>query len=369
MIDCDVHNNWVSAEELLPYLDPTFRDYVARGELPGGRDSFPHAHRPWLHPEGFMRYDAIPPGGGHPGSEYALMREQLLDRYNVDYAILNGEEAIELSTLANPHYASALARACNDWMVERWLPRDARFKGSLVVAPQDPVGAAQEIRRVGSHPDLVQVLVSSGAQRPYGDPFYHPIWEAAAELNLPVAAHLGGQGGVNSNPTGCGAPTFFWETHALLCETGMGHVASVIAQGIFEKFPNARFVLIECGIAWLPAILWRLDADYKALRKETPWLKRLPSEYAHDHIRLTTQPLEQPRVMEHLWESLADIHADDMLLFSSDYPHWDFDDPSLLRLPPAWKDKIVDGNARALYGLPARSPRRERVAGQSRSRS
>jgi predicted TIM-barrel fold metal-dependent hydrolase len=53
----------------------------------------------------------------------------------------------------------------------------------------------------------------------------------------------------------------------LLCETGMGHVASVIAQGIFERCPNARFVLIECGIAWLPAMLWRLDADYKALRQ------------------------------------------------------------------------------------------------------
>ena len=114
-------------------------------------------------------------------------------------------------------------------------------------------GAAQEIRRVGAHPAMVQVLVSSGAQRPYGDPFYWPIWEAAAEMGLPVALHLGGQGGVNVNPTGCGAPTFFWETHALLCETGMGHIASVIAHGIFEKYPAMRFVLIECGIAWLPA--------------------------------------------------------------------------------------------------------------------
>jgi predicted TIM-barrel fold metal-dependent hydrolase len=142
-----------------------------------------------------MRYDAIPPGGGHPGSDYALMREQLLDRYNLDYAILNGEEAIEISTLANPHYASALARACNDWMLERWLPRDARFKGSLVVAPQDPVGAAQEIRRMGSHPDLVQVLVSSGAQRPYGDPFYHPIWEGLgfSMTRLSCASHPRGR--------------------------------------------------------------------------------------------------------------------------------------------------------------------------------
>jgi len=242
LIDCDVHNNWASADVLLEYLPPSFREYLQRGELPGPRGSFPHAHRPWLHPEGFMRYDAVPANGEHPGSDYSLMREQLLDRYGMDYAVLNGEEAIEASTLANPYYAQALASAYNDWMVAEWLPRDRRFRGSLVVAPQDPKLAAAEIRRLGGHPGIVQVLVSSGSQRPYGDPFYHPIWEACAEMNLPFAAHLGGQGGLNSNPIGCGPTTFFWETHALLCETGMAHVASTTAHGVFEKWPGARFI-------------------------------------------------------------------------------------------------------------------------------
>src|SRR5919202_1685303 len=98
-----------------------------------------------------------------------------------------------------------------------------------------------------------------------------------------------------------------------------------------------RFVLIEAGIAWVPALLWRLDEDYRALRKETPWLKRLPSEYAREHIRLSTQPLEQPRSRDALWPALADIGAQDMLLFASDYPHWDFDDPTVLRLPADWR--------------------------------
>jgi predicted TIM-barrel fold metal-dependent hydrolase len=353
VIDCDVHNQWPSAEVLLPYLEPPFRDYLVRGEIPGPPGSFPHGHRPWLHPEGFKRSDVPAPEDGTTEDHYDALRAQLLDRYQVDYAILTGEEAIEVSTLANARYASALARAYNDWMIDEWLPRDGRLRGSLVVAPQDPRGAAKEIRRLGDHPGVVQVLMSTGSERPYGDPFYDPLWEAAAELELPVAAHLGGQGGINANPTGCGPPTFFWEAHALFSETGMGHVASVIAHGIFERFPNARFVLIECGVAWLPALLWRLDADYKALRKETPWLTRLPSEYAREHIRLTTQPLEQPQDKRHLWAVLEAMSGGEVLLFASDYPHWDFDDPTTIQLPETWEADVFDGNARDLYRLPA----------------
>ena len=356
MIDCDVHNAWDSSRVLLPYLDRTYRDYLERGELPGGRDSFPHAHRAWLHPEGYMRYDAIPPGGATPGGDYPFMRDQLLDPYGIDYAILLGDEGVEISTLANPYFASALARAYNDWTLDTWARLDDRLRVSIVIAPQDPQGAAAEIRRLGDHPKVAQALVTSASQRPYGDPLYHPIWEAANEMGLPVAAHLGGTGGVNTGPTGTGNPTFFWEYHALLAETGMGHIASVLAHGLPEKYPNTAFVLVECGVAWVPPILWRLDADYQALRKETPWLKRLPSEYARDFVRITTQPLERPKNPEGLWASLDDIGGRDMLMFASDYPHWDFDDPFLTRFPAEWRDDVFDGNARRLYRLPDRTP-------------
>ena len=135
----------------------------------------------------------------------------------------------------------------------------------------------------------------------------------------------------------------------MLCETGMAHVASLIAHGVCEKWPTLKFVLVECGVAWLAPILWRLDADYKALRKETPWLKRLPSEYARDHIRLSTQPLEQPKNKEHLWQILEAIDGRYTLLYASDYPHWDFDDPTQIQLPKDWHDDVFDGNARGLY--------------------
>lgn len=347
IIDCDCHNYWMSAEVLLPYMDGIFKDFFIRGEQPGPVGAFPHGHRPWLHPEGFKRADINP---ATQEEHYSLMKEKHLDRYNIDYAILTGDEALEASTLANPYYAAALVRAYNDWMVDYWLPKDSRFKGSLVISPTDPHGAAAEIRRLGGHPDIVQVLASHGSQRPYGDPFYHPIYEACAEMGLPFAIHLGGQGGVNSNPIGAGPTTFFWETHALLPQSAMTHVASMIAQGVFEKWPDLYFVVIECGVAWVPSLLWRLDANYKALRKETPWLKMLPSEYFKRNIRFTTQPLEQPGTkVEHLWAILEAMDGENTLLFASDYPHWDYDSVESLHIPPQWRDSILGGNALKVY--------------------
>ena len=168
------------------------------------------------------------------------------DKNDIGAAILTGDEAIEASTLANPYYADALCRAYNDYMIDYWLPKDERFWGSIVVAPQDPQLAAAEIRRLGHHPRMVQVLVSHGANRPYGDPFYHPIYEACAEVGLPFAMHLGGQGGINSTPIGAGPTTYFWETHAILPQTAMTHMASFIAQGVFEKSLDAP-CLLRCA--------------------------------------------------------------------------------------------------------------------------
>lgn len=345
-VDCDVHNYWCDATVLEPYLDGVWKDMFLRGERTGPRGSFPHGHRPWFHPEGFARADIQPLV---EDDNYALMKAKHLDRYDIDVAILTGDEPIEASTLANPYYADALCRAANEWLVHEWLPKDERLYGSIVVAPQAPDLAAKEIRRLADNPRMIQALVSHGAARPYGDPFYHPIFEACAETGLPFAMHLGGQGGVNATPIGAGPTTFFWETHALLPQSAMTHVASMIAQGVFERWPSLKMVVVECGVAWVPSLLWRLDANWRALRKETPWLRRLPSEVFKSHIRFSTQPLERPENLDHLWATLEAMDGRNTLMFASDYPHWDYDDVDRLHIPNDWRPNILGLNALDVY--------------------
>ncbi|MEJ1978349.1 MAG: amidohydrolase family protein [Acetobacteraceae bacterium] len=111
-------------------------------------------------------------------------------------------------------------------------------------------------------------------------------------------------------------------------------------------------MLIEAGFAWLPSLAWRMDRVWSKLKAENPALTRLPSEYIHDHIWLTTQPMEEPDPAEHLRDTLGWIGMD-RLLFATDYPHWDYDDPQQslkLRLPPEEREAFFIGNARALYG-------------------
>lgn len=111
--------------------------------------------------------------------------------------------------------------------------------------------------------------------------------------------------------------------------------------------------MVEGGVAWIPTLFWRLDSYWKALRNDAPWLREPPSEYLRRHVRFGTQPLERPENDAHLLAVLEMMDAETILMFSSDYPHWDFDSPARAfpRLPDQLREAIFSGNARAFYGL------------------
>ena len=280
LIDTDVHNQPRSWDDLKPYLPAGMRD---RGiPIPDT------AGTGYANPIGVLRRDAFPPRGGPPGSCPETLRKQLLDAYGIDYAILTGAEIVGIGTSADYYYAPMMARAYNDWLIENWLSGDPRLFGSLVIAPQNPAAAAQEIRRLGEHPRIKQVIMTSASRIPYGNPFYHPIYEAAQGFNLPMAIHPGHEGsGISGPPSSAGYPSSYFEKHTNISQGYMAQVISLVSEGVFEKFPKLKFVCIEGGFGWVPHLMWRFDKNYKALRIQTPWLKRLPSETILDHVRFT----------------------------------------------------------------------------------
>jgi predicted TIM-barrel fold metal-dependent hydrolase len=344
LVDTDVHQTYRREEEIAQYLPPRYENTGV--ELPG---------RLYNNPNGVLRGDAAPDDGGQPGSTVENIRAYLLDEYDIDYGILTGD-LLSACVLPNRDYATALANAYNEWLIDEWLSgSDDRLLGSVLVAPQDPEKAAETIREYGSHPRMVQVIMNSASRGGYGQPFYWPIYEAAEEMGLPMAIHPANQGaGISAPPTGVGYPRSYFERHNAMPILHIAQLNSLVSEGVFVEFPDLQWAFIECGFTWVPMMLWRLDKDWKGLRDQVPWMERPPSEYVIENVRFTTQPIAEPEKPEHLRQILEMMHAEETLMFSSDYPHWDNDDPGygLPRMDEPMRSRVRYGNAQELYDLP-----------------
>lgn len=349
-IDSDVHHTWRSDDEVAAYLPRRWREYVHDSgiTLRPVVANFAHPGRADL------RMDAFPERGGPPGSDYATLRDQLLDAHGITRAILGFDVGHELAH-ANPYFAAELARAMNDWSIEHWLSiDDPRLQGKVVVADHQPERAAEEIRRVGDHPKIVEVLlVTNGTGQPFGHPIHDPIHRAADDLGLPVGMHVAPGFLYKNVQYAGGMPGTRFEYLARVPEAHVHHLTSLITHGVFEKFPSLRVMLIECGVAWFPWLMLALDARYTDYRRESDWVRRLPSEYFREHVRVTTQPLDIGPERHRLAELLDALGGmDEILCFATDYPHWDFDDPMYVgrHLPRTWWDGVFHGNAARFYG-------------------
>jgi predicted TIM-barrel fold metal-dependent hydrolase len=317
LIDTDVHEYLRSTNDLLPYLPAVWQrfitDYGFRTlDIANGWPYAPVApKRPdWTLPDGTM------------ATEVGMLAEHLFEGESVSYAILNG--LFHVSALRGEYeFAQALASAYNDWQIEHWLEKEPRLFGSVHVVAHDPEAAAREIDRVAEHPQVVQVFLPTVTDRQYGDPHYRPIFEAAVRNDLVVALHHGGH-----TQTVLGFPRYFFEWHALAApQAAMNQLTSFVANGVFDKFPTLRVVLLETGVAWIPWLMWRLDQQYRELRIQLPWVKRLPSEHIRESVRVSTQPMSDvsPADFVRLVEM---TDTQDVFMFSSDYPHYDADTAS-----------------------------------------
>jgi len=365
LIDLDVHHTWTTQDEIIERLPPQWRTIAStvRGSgLPIEGPS--NSSGP---PGGGYRGDSEPEVGP-PGSSYPLLREQLLDKHNVDRVIL-GFNTGRNNGLSNPYFGQAVVRAINDWNVDTWLSIDDDRLASVVLIPGQFIDeAVSEIERLAEHPKIVAGLIGWNAfGKPLGSPVYHPIYSALHDSELMLNVHIGA--GEYSNKGGAamvasGAPAIYYDFHVLFPQNMMHHLASLLVHRVFDKFPNLKVVCIEGGVGWLPWLASNLDANYKVLRAEMPSLDRKPSEYLREHVRLTTQPFEASDDPKRVVRALSTVEGiEELLCFSTDYPHWDGDNPRYMtnRLPDEWQERVFFRNADETYRWPARAALTESV--------
>ena len=337
IIDCDVHP-YPKAGAINGYLPERWKDHVFQyGKFNCGiyadRGTYPRFS------PNTSRRDAWPPGGGLPGSDVPFMREQLLDAYNISYGVL--EPLLGGNTSRNLDEAAALCSAMNDWQAHDFVDQEPRLRASILVPQDDPEASVKEIEKRAGDWRFAQIQLGSKTSEPLGRRRYWPIFAAAQANGLSIGLHIGGTQSAAPSPGGW--PQFYIEDHHMLVHSMQNQAVSLILEGVFEAFPKLKIVLIEGGFGWAPSLGWRLDAHWEKMRDEVPQVKRRPSEYMRTNLWWATQPVEEPEHPEDLRQVFEWIGWDRMV-YSSDYPHWDFDDPHL-----AFRFQMTEQEKRMLF--------------------
>jgi predicted TIM-barrel fold metal-dependent hydrolase len=326
---------------LLPYLDEMWREMVVRRGLDELNSISYPSNAPLT-----TRADWRDANGRGASTPERLAREAMAP-FGTGTAILNCLYGVQLPF--SEDLGAAYARAVNGWIAREWLDRDPRLRASIVVAAQSPELSVAEIERCAADRRFVQVLMLVMGDQPLGKRAYWPIYEAAQRHGLPIGVHAGSS--YRHPPTPVGWPSTHTEDYVNQAQAFLSALTSLVTEGVFAKFPNLTVVLLESGWTWLPAHLWRLDKFWKGVRMEVPWVDRPPSEIVRERVRLTLQPVDGPADPAQLGRLLEHMGSEDMLLFSTDYPHWQFDGDRALPegLPAGLARKMMVDNPRATY--------------------
>ena len=349
IVDCDVHPLVKSNDAFLPYLSNGWRKHF---ETHGLR-TYARARDRYNHPNRTYRMDAVPSSGGPAGSDPDFTLENHIKPYNIATALLLPQEPYGVTAWGDADSAAAFFSAANEFFLNTWVGHDDRFALAITVSPHDPHLAADEIRRRGTEPGVVGVQLLLLDQM-MGSRWFDPIYEAACELDLPIVFHQSGAEGcyTTSQTVAGGTPRSYGERHVVLTQVGAANIVDMVANGAFERFPNLRIVMVEWGFSWLPSLLARMDHAWEQDPTSAPLVKKPPSDYVAEHFTFTTQPLDEPDTAAELKSLFMIPNLDKMLLFSSDYPHYDTDDPDFIikRVPAELRARVCYENAVATFG-------------------
>jgi predicted TIM-barrel fold metal-dependent hydrolase len=340
-IDCDVHPTVAGMQALLPYLDDFWREAVEERVI-NSLETVSYPPNAPLTSRSQWRGSS-----GRAATSASDLVAQVCDRWHAGIAICNCLYGVSLPF--SEDMAAAFTRALNDWLAKEWLDRDPRLRGSIVVSLQNTEYAVDEIERCAKDARFVQILVLAMQETPLGRRALWPVYAAAERNRLPLGIHAGST--FRHSTTSLGWPSYYIEDYASHTQAFQSQVASLVCEGVFAKHPGLKVVLLESGVTWLPAFLWRFAKFWRGVRSEVPWVDRSPAEIVRDHFRLTLQPFDAPADSDIVERTIDHLRSDDMLLYASDYPHWQFDADEVIPagMPLSLRRKILVENPLATY--------------------
>ncbi len=329
IIDADGHI-FERDEEIHPSLDARFQD-----EQSFRNSSFFPGIDGW-------RRGGV--GGGHVDAAAWL---DFLDRTRLAGTIVYPTTALGFGFCRDPEWAAALAGAYNRFVAERYGKADGRIQAVGLLPLLDPEAAATELRRAVTELGLVGgLLPAAGLRRPYGDRAFDPLFEAAQELDVPLAVH-----GASRKDLGI---DFIDDPDAAFVlahpYSVMTQFTSMIFERVWDRFPRLKVAFLEAGCGWVPYLIERIDR-----RTEDRTGRRLATEQVRGSPIYFHAELEERDVLP----LALSVVGEDRFVYASDFPH---ESEATVRralegflgrrdVSDSAKRKILHDNVLALYGL------------------
>ncbi len=246
-----------------------------------------------------------------------------LDDVGIEWTVLYPTLALSYGKIVSRDYAAAVCRAYNDWLAETYVQFNPRFKGMEIIPMQDPEVAVQELRRAVTELGLLgAMLPTNGLAEPLGSKQYWPIYAEAERLGCAIAIH----GGCHDR-FGMDHLNMYVPVHALGHPWGLTiSCASIVYNGIFERFPGIRVAFLEGGIAWLLLCLERFHSSHETHFQYIPPNEfgpregERPDRYIIEQIKAgrffigcETEELTMPFALK--------VVGNEPFIYSSDFPH------------------------------------------------
>ncbi len=364
VIDADGHVN-EPLDAIADLMDPTYRsrrpilvkDTLGLSRIMMEGQLYPDTRLRQAHSKGV---EGVKLGGSRPGASDPLARLADLDLEGFDVQVIYGSLGLAVTSVRDTGFATALARACNDYYASFCSGAPTRLRAMAALPLGDVSAAVDELRRSVNELGLLGGTVPPNVNgRNLDDPAFDPLWAEAQALDVPIAVHWGN----GSHLQAAGTERF--DTHFMVHAVGhpfeqMLAMGSIICGGVLDRFPGVRVAFLEAGCGWAPYWVERLHEHWERRGAEMPLLLRDPIEFF-----TTGRCFVSAEPQEAMLPGAIQVLGSGALLFASDYPHSDSLFPECTKvvrartdLDDATKERLLGANAAAYYGLnrPAQAP-------------